>query len=169
MKRITVFLAILLFVIMIAGCATMPKIDRDLTITKMVYCSEEPEGFGKYVEKKDRVAAPYSDFWIYIEYTGLKKNKNIVNLSGVLTINNIKGVSVVSNEIFQWEMKAGELAKGYDKAFRGVLDKNGWISIWMDSGSYTAEWEAVITLTDGYSGKQAVESIWFKVANTIKV
>jgi len=169
MKRIFVFMAIFMFVIMIAGCATMPKIDRDLTITKMVYCSEEPEGFGKYVEKKDNVVAPSVSFWIYIEYTGLMEIEDFVNLSGSLNIRSIKGVSLYESKMFQKTFKSGEYIEGYNRALIGVLDKKGWISLRMVSGSYLQEYEWVITLTDGYSGKQAVESIWFKVANTVKV
>ena len=169
MKRIFVFMAIFMFVIMIAGCATMPKIDRDLTITKMVYCSEEPEGFGKYVEKKDNVVAPSVSFWIYIEYTGLMEIEDFVNLSGSLNIRSIKGVSLYESKMFQKTFKFGEYIEGYNRALIGVLDKKGWISIKMISGYLPGEYEWVITLTDGYSGKQATESIWFKVNNTVKV
>ena len=55
MKRITAFLAILLFVIMIVGCATVQ--DRDtqgqFEITAAIMCKDAPTGYKEYIEKPD--------------------------------------------------------------------------------------------------------------------
>ena len=156
---------------MIAGCATMQDRGRQdqFEITEMIFCLEEPGGFGKYEEVKDNTVTSDSTFWIYFEYKGLIENNGLVNLSGSMNINNIKGVSVSGGQLFNKQTKPGEHFSKREQYLIGVIDQTGWIAFAMWSGYYNAEYEMIITLKDDYSGKQATESIWFKVNNTIKV
>ena len=104
MKLIIGLIASIVFVSFSIGCIEEESGNGELSISNIVFCSEEPTDYREYKEQPDSKYNPGDDVWIYMNINNIHYNPNPDGTNEVwitenLTVLNSQGEILLSSEI----------------------------------------------------------------------
>jgi hypothetical protein len=150
---------------MVSGCATTDKLAREpeLRITKLARCMKEPAGYRDYRQDSGEVLMPSTDFWLYVEYSGLTDSKTEPGVLSAKVVVTPEGMLPFGFVVFDYASE--RVSKHFQglSILYGELGAKGWFYMRMHSGTKLMNYNIAVTIIDEQSGKSAAKDINIKV------
>ena len=159
-----IFIGIIASIILVTfsiGCTEEESSNDDLSVTNVVFCSEEPTGYHEYEEQPGATYNPGDTVWIYMDVNNIHYNPNSDGSNEVwitenLTILDSQGEILLNGEIINDHRNFPE-EEDVEKMF---LKNDITIPTDFDPGHYTVQ----IVVKDKLAGVTASASSTFRIA-----
>jgi hypothetical protein len=151
----------LILITLSIGCVEEESGTKELGLSNIVFCAEEPTDYMTYVEQPDATYLPGEEVWIYFNLDNVKYNpnpdeSNEIWFTEYLTVTDPDGVDYISQEIVNEHRNFPKEDDVENLWLRNVI----YTTADMPTGPYTVQFD----ITDKLADKTVTVSTTFRLS-----